>query len=57
MTNIHDLGMTDTEYAQLAAQGYDPNLELQLIELGESPHEARKGSANSWTDQRQTTGD
>jgi len=42
MTNIHDLGMTDTEYAQLAAQGYDPNLELQLIELGESPHEARK---------------
>ena len=37
MTNIYDLGMTDTEYAQLAAQGYDPNLELQLIELGESP--------------------
>jgi hypothetical protein len=25
MTNIHNLGMTDTEYAQLAAQGYDPN--------------------------------
>ena len=42
MTNIHDLGMTDTEYAQLAAQGYDPNLELQLIELGESPDQARK---------------
>ena len=45
MTNINDLGMTDTEYAQLAAQGYDPNLELQLIELGESPHEARKLSS------------
>ena len=42
MTNIHDLGMTDTEYAQLAAQGYDPNLEHQLIELGSSPEEARK---------------
>ncbi|MGI8501370.1 MAG: hypothetical protein ACR2LR_09535 [Hassallia sp.] len=25
MTNIHNLGMTDTGYAQLAAQGYDPN--------------------------------
>ena len=42
MTNIHHLDMTDTEYAQLAAQGYDPNLERQLIELGESPDEARK---------------
>ncbi|MEM1394313.1 MAG: hypothetical protein AAGG00_13665 [Cyanobacteria bacterium P01_H01_bin.150] len=42
MTNIHDLNMTDTEYAQFAAQGYDPNLERQLIELGESLDEARK---------------
>lgn len=42
MTNIHDLDMTDTEYAQLTAQGYDPNLERHLIELGESPDEARK---------------
>lgn len=42
MTNIHDLDMTDTEYAKLAAQGYDPNLEHQLIELGESLDEARK---------------
>jgi hypothetical protein len=24
---IHHLNLTDTEYAQLAAQGYDPNLE------------------------------
>jgi hypothetical protein len=24
MTEAHDLGMTDTEYAQLLAQGYDP---------------------------------
>ncbi|MEA5567597.1 hypothetical protein [Anabaena sp. UHCC 0399] len=42
MTNIHNLGITDTEYAQLLAQGYDPNLEYQLIELGESSEQARK---------------
>lgn len=42
MTNIHDLGMTDTEYAQLIAQGYDSKLERQMIELGESLDEARK---------------
>lgn len=42
MTNIHDLNMTDTEYAQLAAQGYDPKLERQIIELGENLEEARK---------------
>jgi hypothetical protein len=42
MTETHDLGMTDTEYAQLLAQGYDPNLEHQLIELGESLDQARK---------------
>lgn len=42
MTNIHNLGMTDTEYAQLLAQGYDPNLEHQLLELGESIDQARK---------------
>jgi hypothetical protein len=42
MTKIHNLGMTDTEYAQLAAQGYDPNLEHQLVELGESLDQVRK---------------
>ena len=42
MTNIHNLGMTDTEYAQLAVQGYDPNLEHQFVELGESIDQARK---------------
>ncbi len=42
MTNIHNLGMTDTEYAHLLAQGYDPNLEHQLLELGESLDQARK---------------
>lgn len=42
MTNIYNLGITDTEYAQLLAQGYDPSLERQLIELGESPEQARK---------------
>lgn len=42
MTNIYKLGITDTEYAKLLAQGYDPNLEHQLIELGESSEQARK---------------
>jgi hypothetical protein len=42
MTNIHNLGITDTEYTQLLTQGYDPNLEYQLIELGESIDQARK---------------
>jgi hypothetical protein len=42
MTNIHDLGMTDTEYAKLLAQGYKPNLEYQLVKLGESIEQARK---------------
>ena len=42
MINIYNLGITDTEYAQLAAQGYDPNLEHQLTELGESIDQARK---------------
>lgn len=42
MNEIYNLGLTDTEYAQLAAQGYDPNLEDQLIELGESIDQARK---------------
>jgi hypothetical protein len=34
---IEDLGMTDEEYAQLLTQGYDPELERQLTELGERP--------------------
>ena len=34
--------MMDTEYAQLIAQGYDPNLERELVDLGESQQEARK---------------
>jgi hypothetical protein len=43
MTNplIHDLGMTDTEYAALAAKGYEPVLEQQLIAIGEDPDQAR----------------
>jgi hypothetical protein len=43
MTNslIHDLGMTDTEYAALAAKGYEPVLEHQLIAIGEDPEQAR----------------
>lgn len=44
MTNlpIEDLTMTDTEYAQLLAQGYNPELEYQLIALGETTYIARK---------------
>jgi len=39
---IQNLGMTDTEYAALAAKGYDPNLEQLMIEAGESLEPARK---------------
>ena len=39
---IYNLDMTDTEYAQLIEQGYDFNLERELIDLGESQQEARK---------------
>ncbi|MEA5578699.1 hypothetical protein [Anabaena sp. UHCC 0451] len=39
---IHDLNMADTEYAELVAQGYNPHLELELIELGETQQQARK---------------
>lgn len=43
MTNvpIHDLNMTDTEYAALAIKGYEPILERQLIAIGENPDKAR----------------
>ena len=44
MTNdppIHDLNMSDTEYAQLISKGYEPILERQLIALGEDPGKAR----------------
>ncbi len=34
--------MTDTEYAALAAKGYEPNLEQIMIEAGESLESARK---------------
>ncbi len=33
--------MTDTEYAALAAKGYEPNLEQIMIEAGESLESAR----------------
>lgn len=39
---IHDLEMTDEEYAQMVAQGYEPILEHQLITCGEEPDQARK---------------
>ena len=39
---IYNFDMMDTEYAQLIAQGYDPNLERELVDLGESQQEARK---------------
>jgi hypothetical protein len=39
---IHRLNMTDIEYAELAAQGYDPNLEIELMKLGETQEQARK---------------
>ena len=39
---IYNFDMMDTEYAQLIAQGYDPNLERELVDVGESQQEARK---------------
>lgn len=42
MTEIHHLNLTDTEYAALAAQGYDPHLEQLMIQVGKDPDEARK---------------
>lgn len=39
---IEDLEMTDEEYAHLLTQGYDPELERQLIALGEHPSITRK---------------
>ena len=39
---IYDLGITDTEYAALAAKNYNPTLERQLLELGEHPSQAVK---------------
>lgn len=38
---LRDLGMTDMEYAALAAKGYEPVLEQQLIDIGEDPDQAR----------------
>lgn len=39
---IQNLGMTDTEYAQLVSKGYEPVLKRQLIALGENPAKAQK---------------
>ena len=39
---LYNLNMTNTEYAQFIAQGYDSNLEHKLVDLGESHEEARK---------------
>ena len=39
---IEDLAMSDEEYVQLLTQGYDPELERQLIIIGEVPDLARK---------------
>ncbi len=41
-TKIYDLGMTDSEYAALAAKGYNPMLERKFIEVGETHYLARK---------------
>ena len=38
---IHDLDMTDTEYAALASIGYDPHLEQLMVEVDVPPDEAR----------------
>ena len=55
---IHDLEMTDIEYAALASIGYEPHLEQLMMEVDVPPDEARNltrlvGGAN----QGQTTRD
>ncbi|WP_298912991.1 hypothetical protein [uncultured Nostoc sp.] len=57
MTNIHNLGLTDTEYAQLAAQGYDPNKRTPVDRAWREHRPSQEASANSGTDQRQSTPD
>ncbi|KRH97245.1 hypothetical protein [Cylindrospermopsis curvispora] len=42
MENIHNLNITDEEYLHLISKGYDPKLESQFIELGETEDQARK---------------
>lgn len=45
MTNppIHNLNMSDTEYAALVAKGYDPTFERDLVEVfGEDAQKAKK---------------
>lgn len=39
---IEDLDMSDEQYVQLLTQGYDPELERQLVAIGELPDKARK---------------
>ncbi|MEC4816757.1 MAG: hypothetical protein SAK29_26335 [Scytonema sp. PMC 1069.18] len=40
---IYDLNMTDTEYADLVAKGYNPNFERDLVEVfGEDAQKAKK---------------
>ncbi|MBW4672240.1 MAG: hypothetical protein KME60_33690 [Cyanomargarita calcarea GSE-NOS-MK-12-04C] len=40
---IHNLDMTDTEYAALVSKGYDPTFERGLLEVfGEDSAKARK---------------
>ena len=41
-SQIENLAMTDVEYAQFLTQGYDLELERQLISIGEGPDTARK---------------
>jgi hypothetical protein len=41
MIDIHNLNLTDTEFAALAAKGYDSSLEHMMIEAGESPSKTR----------------
>ncbi|MCC5670518.1 hypothetical protein LC653_43800 [Nostoc sp. CHAB 5784] len=57
MTNIHNLGITHTEYAQLLAQGYDPNKRTPVDRAWREHRRSKEASASSRVDQRQTTGD
>ncbi|MCZ2203225.1 hypothetical protein [Cylindrospermopsis raciborskii] len=42
MEKVHNLNITDDEYLQLVSKGYDPNIERQFMDLGETQEQARK---------------
>lgn len=57
MTNMHNLGIIDTEYAFVIAQGYDPNKQTPVDRAWREHRPSKEASASSRVDQRQTAPD